>query len=439
MKTLNSISSIWRGVFPLLFLSGCGPDIEKKEVKIVLITDHEIGEGKGPNSDLKALLAPIEPGTSHTFGFIPEVTILRSDIGNDNIEVLDLSNFRSNISFLPQNDFDYAAGLRRNALSEITEPFQIEKKQSEGLRTNIDSLIKANYPESLVIQYANKKEDNIANFNQIDSLVKFIRQQLYSDGFDPGKIIVINYKTKQTVAPTQVKVSSTLQNIELENAAFMDCHTLTWPNNVPGINYKVTWPNFSQNLGNVGLFQIPHQYRNKKLNVTLCAYANGYDSVVKCAQMPYKPCPPATAGVPRTVNTPIAAEEPIGDMGLRIANGVIVWNQKPGYVYRFKFSRGGKFDAEAALGPIQYTNYEGPVFLARNDVKIRDYIKNDIPYIFTLTAYKINPGTNKENLVSCYMLPAVTFRTVGQNSGLGFVDAECERMRLKNVKCNSWY
>jgi hypothetical protein len=422
----------------LLSLTGCGREVEKKDLNIVFVTDHVISANDAPNLDLKALLKPIEPGTDHNVGFIPQIQVIRTDVQEKNTEQLDLSGIREKLSILPQGDFDYAAGLRRHAVEEKTKPFDVETIASNGRKVNLDSFILKQFPDALVIQYGTRPLSVGNFFTNMDTLKSFLKSELYKADFDASKQIVIVYKAKEPSSePVAMKAEPKSYSVQLDKASFSDCHTLTWPNGSEGVSYKISWSNYEQRLGNSTYFQIPEQYRSKKLNVTLCAYANGYDSVIQCAQRLYKPCPQTSAGATRTVNTPNAADEPIGDMALRILNGVVVWNQKPGYVYRFTFSRGGKFDAEAALGPIQYTNYEGLVFLARNDVKIKDYIKNDIPYIFTLTAYKINTGTNKEDLVSCYMLPALSVRSIGQNSGKGFSDSYCEVERVPNKKCTT--
>jgi len=419
----------------LLSLTGCGREVEKKDLNIVFVTDHVISANDAPNVDLKALLQPIEPGTDHNVGFIPQIQVIRTDVQEKNTEQLDLSGIREKLSILPQGDFDYAAGLRRHAVEEKTKPFDVETIASNGRKVNLDSFILKQFPDALVIQYGTRPLSEGNFFTNMDTLKAFLNAELYKADFDASKQIVIVYKAKEPSSePVAMKSELKSYTVQLDKASFTDCHTLTWPNGSEGVNYKISWSNYEERLGSGTYFQIPEQYRSRKLNVTLCAYANGYDSVIQCAQRLYKPCPPAAVQAPR-VNTPIAAEEPVGDMGLRILNGVIVWNQKPGYVYRFTFSRGGKFDAEAALGPIQNTTYEGPVFLVRNDIKIRDYIKNDIPYIFKLEAYKTNPATSREDLVSCYQLPAVSVRTIGQNSGRGFSDSYCERLRVSNIKC----
>ena len=422
-------------------LAGCGPEIEKKDLRIILVADHAISDGKAPNRDLMALLAPIAPGTDHNYGFIPQVTVLRTDISKNNEEELDLSDIRTRLGLLPSSDFDYAAGLRRNALQEKSKPFKIEELPSTGLKTNTDSLVKARYPGAVLIQYANNRQDSGKYIDQIDSLLAYMRNVLYRKDADLSRPIVIVYRTKAPDPPVvaESKPEAVSAPVELEKAAFTDCHTLTWPNNVPGINYKVTWPNFSQNLGNVGLFQIPQQFRNKKLNVTLCAYANGYDSVVKCAQMPYKPCAPAAAGAPRTVNTPIAAEEPIGDMGLRILKegsnrGKIQWVQRKGYVYRISIKRSDESNS-TFIDNLLYSTAEGTMLLDRNDPKIKGYIKNDAAHTFVLRAYKLDVNSGKEVFQVCRMLPALSFRTVGLNSGVGFTDSYCDAQRVDNAFC----
>jgi len=165
-------------------LAGCGPEIEKKDLRVILVTDHAISDGKAPNQDLMALLAPIAPGTDHNYGFIPQVTVLRTDIVKNNEEELDLSDFRTRLGLLPSSDFDYAAGLRRNALQEKTKPFKIEELPSTGLTTNTDSLVKARYPGAVLIQYANNRQDSGKYIDQMDSLVSYVRRVLYTPNAD---------------------------------------------------------------------------------------------------------------------------------------------------------------------------------------------------------------------------------------------------------------
>jgi hypothetical protein len=423
-------------------LSSCVTgDMKKKELNIVFITDHVVGANDASNADLKALLQPIEPGTDHVIGFIPEIQVLRTDVEKENMEVLDLSTWRDNIPFLPQGSFEYVAGLRRNKLEEISKPFTIETTASNGLKMNLDSLVKIQFPDALVIQYGTRPLSEGNFFTNMDTLQAFLNAELYKADFDASKQIVIVYKAKEPgPEPVAMKSEPKSYTVLLDKASFTDCHTLTWPNGSEGVNYKISWSNYEQRLGSSTYFQIPEQYRSRKLNVTLCAYANGYDSVIQCAQRLYKPCPPAAVQAPR-MNTPIAAEEPVGDMGLRILKegpnrGRIQWVQRKGYVYRISINRSDESNS-TFIENLLYSTIEGTIILDRNDPKIKNYIKNDAAHTFELRAYKLDLNSGKEVFQACRMLPALSYRTVGLNSGVGFTDSYCNAQRVDNKLCNN--
>jgi hypothetical protein len=314
-------------------------------------------------------------------------------------------------------------------LSELKD-FEIESKATNGISLNLDSLINKDYPEALQYRFQNEETDAENYFDNIDSLTAAIRVAIFKKGFDNKRPIVIRYKTKsfkpivEAVAPPKIEL----------NAIFEDCYRLKWDNTDPRLNYMVSGANFKQRLGNTDEFVIPERFRNKKMDVVLCAYTNGYDSLIKCNDLiNYQPCKaPTTSTSAPTQSGPKV--ESVGDMKLHIEGGNITWEQKPNVYYKVIIS-----ETYNVTTPLSLSNYEGQtgkIILSPENPVVKNYIRKNVQYVFKIYAYDKNPSSQGSKIIGCVRLPALKIPSKGQGSGMGFYDEQCSGDYVRNKPCD---